>query len=383
MGESRDRSEPRSRPSAPVRGPAADVQPGRSGASGVVRRIVGLQRLAGNGAVASALAAGVVAVQRHNPSGADPVAGSTAASAGAPPAQVAGATVAPPTTLPDTQAMSSSAVDAIKKSFGSLRTITPAPIIAQPVERIWQSYAQVCNRDGAKLPDGSGGQRAWTTEDAKARGILGFYDANTNTIYVNTGLPILGYVHELLHRNTADGFDALTGRAFDEGCTDRLALAACKAAGIADPGPPGYIAEMAIVERVVGIVGEASLRQAYFVSPPSLTADFDAYKGQGSWARFVTAMNANDTATVVLLTAPATEEQKKAGIEAKVARIRELFGGTFKWVSDDDIELVVTIVKDASDDRERRALQNEVRDHVHSLVSGSQRDRLRIGCDLL
>jgi hypothetical protein len=208
---------------------------------------------------------------------------------------------APP--LADSASMSARAFDAINKTFGNLRTMTRATIVALPLADIQQKYADICNRDHIPAP-GSNPPRPWTKADASHVG--GFYDGPTNTIYVNNNLPILGYVHELLHRNTSSDFRRVVGDAFNEGCTDRFALEACAAAGIANPGPPGYVWEMGVVDKVVQVVRETRLQSAYFQEGGTmdLVAKFELAQGAGKWAALLDAIKAHNDAAIDTVTTP-------------------------------------------------------------------------------
>jgi hypothetical protein len=72
-----------------------------------------------------------------------------------------------------------------------------------------------------------------------------------------------------------------------------------------------------------------------------------------------------------------------ASVESKIARINDLFGGFFHWVSDADIESIIGIVNSAKSSAEKAQLQATVREKVTSLGDHGQRARLRAGCDLM
>jgi hypothetical protein len=337
-------------------------------------------------------------VQRHNPVGLDPAAtfaaaagapglpvpaGATTATPGgssrpAPPssavptAAATGPTVAPP--LPKPAVESGAAMRIVKGSFGGLRQIAPFEVVALPLNDVQAAYARDCNERGAKKKDKDGSERAWTAADAKH--VAGFADDRNKKIYVSTDLPVLGHVHELLHMNTASGFRSMVGELLNEGMTDHLAVRACKNAGIANYGPPGYVQGMGIASRLIDSVGEHVLEQAYFNDPTILKRRLDEMQGEGTWDRLKTAMDKNDTAVIEELT-------KAPSPDVKIHQIDDLLGGFWNWVSDEDVERVISIVDSARDDTERRKLQATVQGHLRELSSMSQRQRLRVGCNLL
>ena len=195
-------------------------------------------------------------------------------------------------------------------------------------------------------------------------------------IYVGTNLPVLGHIHELLHMNTAAGFRAMAGEMLNEGMTDHLAVRACKAAGLTDYGPPGYVQGMGIATRLIEIVGEQTLEQAYLNDPDILRRRFEEMQGAGMWVGLKAAMDRNDASTIAELTAA-------PNLDKKIAQLHDLLGGFWNWVSDDDVERVIGIVDSAKDDTDRRRLQSTVQGHLGELSSTSQRRRLQVGCNLL
>jgi hypothetical protein len=176
--------------------------------------------------------------------------------------------------------------------------------------------------------------------------------------------------------NTAAGFREMVGELLNEGMTDHLAVRACKNAGLSDYGPPGYVQGMGIATRLIGVVGEHVLEEAYFNDPDVLPRRFEEMQGAGMWVGLKAAMDRNDASTIAELTAPPTAEKK-------IAQIDDLLGGFWNWVSDNDVERVISIVDSARDDAERRKLEATVQGHIHELSSTSQRQRLRVGCNLL
>jgi hypothetical protein len=328
-----------------------------------------------------------LAVQRHNPTGADPEAaladlGAGAGLGGPAPATPVTATAAPAgggagpaaaAPLPAEKVDPAAAFKVLQGSFESVKKMTTTKIVALSLADVQAAYAKDCNDRGA-LHDDPAGKRPWTAADAKSVG--GFYTDLTNTIYVNNDLPILGYVHELLHRNADPGFDGVAGRPINEGATDTFAVKACIAAGLSNYGPPGYVKEMDVVTGIIAIIGEATLIQAYFNSPGLLVSAFDASQGTGSYASLRLAMDNHEDWKIPSLIAPAS-------VESKIARINDLFGGFFHWVSDADIESIIGIVNSAKSSAEKAQLQATVREKVTSLGDHGQRARLRAGCDLM
>jgi hypothetical protein len=294
-----------------ARHPRVDRPAGTSDPTGLLR----LGRLAGNQAVQSAIARGLV-VQRH-PEGAgmsvDPeaalaeqAAADAADEAAGETSTEAGTTAPAPTETPAAEGGDkkppapakpayldlAKAKEVLTKAYGTSKTIETGKIeFVDTREAAWAKYDELCiagnvhnTRTGAK----------WKAGDAKATYPLGLNGWNwKGTSYVNkasagsTTTP-----HEMLHGNTADGFRAAVGETFNEGITQYLTLKALKASKIAPPASIPYAAEVKCAEALIAITGEQAVIDAYFKGGASTTAmikKVDDELGAGTFAKAKTA----------------------------------------------------------------------------------------------
>ena len=374
--ERSDTPAPRTGPS-----PAADLRPtlvGLDRATGPglkspgydwaerVRAIHWLQRTAGNATVAQLL------VQRH-PEGAG-----LSVDAGAINAQTAN----PPTmAMPKTEDLSAAtgtgpavapapaktmeataAQDALTKAFGSVHTIVKGNIVLlDDYEATWAKYDEV--NQGRVNPYT---KQPWKKGDAKTNipGLGGFQDGGT--VYVNLQTPLTtATAHEMLHLNTAAGFRAAVGETVNEGTTEYLALKAVKQAGVAiNAAAEAYPLQRAFVQKLIGVVGEEALIQAYFTDANIMINIFEGLQGAGTWKTFRGFAEKLDDAGADPLLKPPSDTQRIAAING----ILDSW-----WVSDQDIENIGLIVRTGDLAEIRKAIRPRILD----LTSIGQRTRLR------
>lgn len=217
----------------------------------------------------------------------------------------------------------------------------------------------------------------WVAGDAgrtyRDRGLRlnGFADPNSPDLWVDdTTTDPTTTVHEMLHINTAAGFRAAVGEVINEGTTERLAVQAVTAAGQSVAGSENtYAQERALVERLVAVVGEPTLTNAYFNGANSLIQTYELLMGARSFALLKRVLDASppnyDTANA-LLRPPSTAQ-----------RIALINGYLDWWVSDEDLTNIETVFNSSSD-ADKQAIRTAIQPRIISLTSIGQRTRLRL-----
>jgi hypothetical protein len=158
---------------------------------------------------------------------------------------------------------------------------------------ILAKYDEVCIADNITNPRTG---VTWVAGDAAITnpfGLNGF--AWKGTVYINrmTTSPTTT-VHEMLHLNTATGFRAAVGETINEGATQYLAIKALRAANVTLPASLPYAQETELTGKLVDLVGENTLIQAYFNGANTLIAKVDQELGTGKWAAFKALADARD-----------------------------------------------------------------------------------------
>ena len=265
-----------------------------------------------------------------------PGAAPAAAPAAAGPAPAVGPTTAPPTPGPapagggaaPARPVGNVAMDlataesALNASFGGVHRMVRAPIILLDKAALLAAYDNDAISRGVLFTDpATGTTRPWKKGDANPN-IEGFALNDRSAIYVqkDTVLPT-ATAHELLHSNTATDFRGAVGEAINEGTTEYLAKKAVAAAGLPTVGPTGSLAyptQVTAVEKLIKVVGEATLIQAYFGGAQVLVDAYEAImphtfaelKGAGTMS----------TAHMAALLVPQTVPQKVLRV---LARLRD------------------------------------------------------------
>jgi hypothetical protein len=176
-------------------------------------------------------------------------------------------------------------------------------------------------------------------------------------------------VHEMLHVNTASGFLSTCGRVINEGTTQRLALQAVRSSGHSVAGSERtYVQEQAIVTRLIPIVSEAVLQNAYFNNPSALVETYESLMGASAFAVLKRTLNDTPegyTAAQRILRPPSAA--------TRVALINTLLDW---WVSDADLDHIERIYMSANTG-DRAAIRRAIEPRLISLTSLGQRFRLR------
>ena len=282
-------------------------------------------------------------------------------------------TPATPTTAPPVpaspQAMSMrQAEKVLQDSFGTVHKIVPGNIVLlDDRAAVWAKYDEVCIRLGCTNNKATP-PRPWQNGDAQvvSPGLEGF--ADSGIVYVNKQTPLItATAHEMLHNNTAAGFRGAVGETINEGSTEYLAIKALNAAGVATPGSAtAYPGQVAIVTKLIKLVGEGTLTAAYFGGADTLIDAYDTLQGSKAFSLLKPAAEALNTAVTDLLLTPPSVEQK-------IAIVNSLLDG---WVSDTDLDHIEMVVNSASGDK--AAIATAIQPRIKELWSIGQRTRLRV-----
>lgn len=259
----------------------------------------------------------------------------------------------------------------LQSTFGNIKRIVEGKfVLLENIEAMWQARDEYCIRNKKKFKKANP-PRDWQPGDAKLDEpdvFNGFADVENGISYVNkqTTSPTTT-VHEMLHQNCASGFGAAVGNTINEGITQTLAVKALKAVNVPLSGSIPYQDEMALVQKLVPIVGEGTLTQAYFGGASILIKTFEATQGEGSFDKVKEywGKGKDDKAELYL---------KPPSLEQKVAIVNDLLDG---WVTDEDISNIERIYKVAGA-AEKTALKNAISPRISELNNFGQRGRLHL-----
>jgi hypothetical protein len=191
---------------------------------------------------------------------------------------------------PEPKTMDAAAAQtALQGAYGSVHTITSFTIVwLKDQNDAWAQYDK--QNIGLTNPNTTPPSK-WKKGDAKKLlpGLAGWADAPNSKVYLlkRTALPT-ATAHEMLHMNTAADFRDTCGEALNEGTTEHLAIKALNKAGIATSGSGVAVAypdQVKMVQKVIKIVGEAALIDAYFNGAQKLVNAIDALEGPGAFAK--------------------------------------------------------------------------------------------------
>lgn len=306
-----------------------------------------------------------------------PLAGGATATAASPqgaqtdaPDQSQAAAPAPSAPAPapaSAQAMSlAQAQKILQASYGHVHTIVQGNLVLLADQATtWAKYDQI-NRGRHNPYSG----QPWKDGDAQQYipGLQGFADKDTGTSYVNGQTPLNTVTaHEMLHLNTASDFRGAVGETINEGATEYFASKALTAAGVSIVGSTGYAQQIAIVQSLMGVVGEGTVMEAYFGGADVLVNAFEAFRGSGTFAQLKGYAEALDATHATQLLGAST-------LTDKIAAINKLLDG---WVSDDDLTAIKGICE-SSNEAEMMAIRAAIQPRIKDLWSIGQRTQLRV-----
>jgi hypothetical protein len=174
------------------------------------------------------------------------------------------------------------AQDVLTKSYGKNKTIVAGSIeMLADREATWKKYDEIA-KDATNPHTG----KKWEAGDAKKYipGLDGF--ASGGKVYINSQTKLAtATAHEMLHNNTASDFRGKVGETINEGSTETLAIKALKAASVSTASGTAYPGEVAFVGKLINLVSEQTLIDAYFGGAATLIDKFDKSQGAGAFAK--------------------------------------------------------------------------------------------------
>jgi hypothetical protein len=252
--------------------------------------LLSLQRTAGNAAV-------VRLIQRHPAGAAPPIDVAGARQELETPPDLAEAPVTPAGTKTKKKPVktqpktmdAATAQAALQTAYGSTKAITTFTIVW--LKNQADAWAQYDAQSIGLMNPNTTPPSPWKKGDAKKLlpGLVGWADAPNAKVYLlkTTDLPT-ATAHEMLHMNTAADFRGKVGEAINEGATEYLAIQALNKAGVKTSGKGiavAYPDQEKMIEKLVSIIGEPALVNAYFNGAQSLIDAVDALEGPGSFAK--------------------------------------------------------------------------------------------------
>jgi hypothetical protein len=187
----------------------------------------------------------------------------------------------------------------LEKQYGASKKITSGNIeFLDSKEAAWAKYDELCVAGNVQNPKTGELWKAGDAQTAYPFGLNGFNWKGTSYINKESALATTT-PHEMLHGNTAEGFRAAVGETLNEGCTQWLAVQALKASNIAVPASLPYAQEVSVAQALVDLVGEAKVKDAYFLGGANIAVlkkAVDDVMGDGTFDQAKTAGDAKDFA---------------------------------------------------------------------------------------
>jgi hypothetical protein len=281
--------------------------------------------------------------------------------------------------LPDLEARRALALKVLKETYGGLIRQQARLIGVPDTDALRTRYDASMIRQGKTFTE-NGESRPWQSEDSKKHkstsgDFPGFYDPRGEIIIDESREPdeqVVTIAHEYLHASSAGDMVTSLGRDVDEGMTESLTQKAFQNAGYSTSG--GYFpGQMAFIGQLSAIVGENTMKFAYFRGVGILRSMMDNTLEEGIFDRFVIQVRNRNWDWLT----PFFERYQRAvtgsEIDKKVAAVNSLLDW---WVSDADIGHIENIWNGSSEE-ERRHIRHAVLARVSSLNNHAQRVRLR------
>lgn len=292
-----------------------------------------------------------------------------------------GGSSAPIPALPDAERRHSLALDVLKKAYGGrIKKETKVNGTANESQlRTMYDIAMIAM--GRVFVESDGTERAWMPGDslkhpAMSTELSGFFDPKSGQVYIDLSkkpdAQVATLAHELLHASSSADFVATLGKDLDEGMTEKLTQEAFAKSGF--EAPTGFFAgQIAVVGRISALVGENTMKNAYFNGTGGLRSMMDARLGEGIFERFAIEVRHRNWGWLDKFFERYATAIKGTETEKKVAAINSLLDG---WVSDTDLDNIENIWSASSKD-EKAEIAKSIRPRVGSLIDLGQRARLR------
>ena len=283
--------------------------------------------------------------------------------------------------LPDVQARRALALKVLKDAYGGLIRQESKVTGVAGAAQLRARYDTSMVSQGKTFTESNGEARPWQQGDSAnhpttSGDFPGFFDSVTKKIIIDESQPpdeqVETLAHEMLHANSAGDMVTALGRDVDEGMTESLTQKAFRDAGYSGSG--GYfVSQIAFVGRLGAIVGENTMKFAYFRGVGILRSMMENVLEEGVFDRFAIEVKRRNwdwlnpffTSYQRLVTA--------SEIDKKVAAVNSLLDW---WVSEADINHMQNIWNGSSEE-ERRHIRQAVLARVTSLNNHAQRVRLR------
>jgi hypothetical protein len=293
----------------------------------------------------------------------------------------AGGSPQPIPVLPDADRRQSLALDILKKAYGGrIKKETKVNGMAnESVLRAMYDLAMIGM--GRVFVESDGTKRPWMPGDSlkhpdMSTELSGFFDPKSGQVFIDLSkkpdAQVATMVHELLHASSSPEFGETLGKDLDEGMTEKLTQDAFTKSGY-DPPTGFFEGQIATVGQIGSLVGENTMKNAYFNGTGGLRSMMETRLGEGVFDRFaleVRQRNWNWLKTFFDRYATAVNGTEA---EKKIAAINSLLDG---WVSDTDLDNIENIWNASSSD-EKAEIAKAVRPRVGSLIDLGQRTRLR------
>ena len=176
------------------------------------------------------------------------------------------------------------AVEVLKKSFKDYKTITAGKVVVHEQADFEKAYDEIYGKT----------KYSWDKYVKPKFGNLeGFAHKGTN--YINKDIGSVDVVpHEMLHNNDSASWTPFAGSETNEGTTEYLTIKAVEAEGYT--AFHSYPDQEGVVQKLVGVVGEETLMNAYFKGKTAALKKAMEDACKGTWAEFKKAMQAEQWA---------------------------------------------------------------------------------------
>ncbi len=293
----------------------------------------------------------------------------------------AGGSPQPIPVLPDAERRQSLALDILKKAYGGrIKKETKVNGMAnESVLRAMYDLSMIGMGRVFVEPDGT--KRPWMPGDSlkhpdMSAELSGFFDPKSGQVFIDLSkkpdAQVATMVHELLHASSSGEFGETLGKDLDEGMTEKLTQDAFARSGY-DPPTGFFPGQIAVVGQVSALVGENTMKNAYFGGTGGLRSMMEARLGEGVFERFALEVRNRNWEWLSTFFERYATAVRGTETEKKIAAINSLLDG---WVSDTDLDNIENIWSASSAD-EKADIARAIRPRVGSLIDLGQRTRLR------
>ncbi len=204
--------------------------------------------------------------------------------------------------------------------------------------------------------------------------LYGFAYKSQNTVYVQKNdtedNQVITLVHEMLHMNAAGDWQSTVMTDIDEGTTELLTKKAC--ANLKGT-KQAYGAQMGIVDKLISVVGEGTLVEAYFNGAVVLVNALDTTIGPGTFQKLLNRITDPGVfGTFEEKIGKLLDPKAATWLKQKIEEMQGLLGG---WVSDEDIEKIRAI-RSTIEQSDMTAVREALYPLINSLWSDRQKSMM-------